>query len=118
MRDYKALNKAVKLASEYFESVGVAITDECLMEQAEDWYDNLDTDSTANGAEVIAACVMAYGGYKLTYTYDDVKDAYKQYFPEDAFYQAHGCGGYNDAAWDIEAAMHDMDFLNGMCEVY
>ena len=119
MRDYNALNRAVKLASDYFEAIGVSITNECLMEQAEDWYDGIETDSTADGDEVIAACIIAYGNYKPIYTYKDIRAAHDEYFPEDPQYQMHGCGGYDDIAiWDIEAAMHDMDSLNGVCEVY
>ena len=65
------LERAIELASNYFESINISITNECIREQAEDWYDG----TKENEPEFIATAVVKFGGYNPNISVNEVKRA-------------------------------------------
>lgn len=74
------IEKAVQRAKDYFDTVGISITKECLREEAEDWFNGgLTLDDIA-----LAAAVVTYGGFRSV-SLNEILDAVESIFPEEYY---------------------------------
>lgn len=101
MMNWRLIDAAVSIARDYFEANHISVTNQCIREQAYDWYCGTEIVDP----EELAAVIIAYGNFKDTYTYQDIVDAHNEYFPTEPI-KLH-----NISIYEIEMAQHDMEWM-------